>query len=278
VQADFSYRERALAVGDAHQFLLEEAQVIQDRERALDAQRMERERSEALGLIAHELRQPLTAAIGNLDLAELSLSAGHVERLSPLLGSTRRALDRLSRLSADLVEASRGESPEIVFTDLNLAEVIAQACSWAQPTAETKGIKLRWSVASDMRTPGNADALLSVFGNLLSNAVRYTPSGGRISVQCEADDEWTRVEVEDTGIGMAPEEVERIFDKFYRSPEARATEARGLGLGLSLVQQLVEAHDGRVEVESKPGAGSTFRVLLPRGARPGSEDAKGSVA
>ena len=111
----------------------------------------------------------------------------------------------------------------------------------------------------------DADALLSVFGNLLANAIRYTPAGGCITVHCGADDGEAWTTISDTGIGMAPEIQERIFEKFYRAREARDVEAQGLGLGLSLVQELVQAHGGRVEVQSAPGEGSTFRVVLPAG-------------
>jgi signal transduction histidine kinase len=115
---------------------------------------------------------------------------------------------------------------------------------------------------------GDADALLSVLGNLLSNAVRYTSPGGRVVVHhgLLTDDtgRWGWMEVKDTGIGMTPEVQSRIFEKFYRAPEAALQEGAGsgLGLGLALVQQFVAAHEGRIEVRSVPGEGSTFRVHL----------------
>ena len=143
--------------------------------------------------------------------------------------------------------------------------VVEQACQWAQVAAQNKGVELRSAVAdADVRVLGNADALLSVVGNLLSNAVRYTPPGGRVSVRLGGDATTVWLEVEDTGIGIAPEARERIFDKFWRAPDARGLDVRGLGLGLALVKQMTEAHDGRVTVVSTPGQGSTFRVELPR--------------
>jgi two-component system phosphate regulon sensor histidine kinase PhoR len=118
---------------------------------------------------------------------------------------------------------------------------------------------------------GDADALLSVLGNLLANAIRYTPAGGRITVGCGADQERAWATIADTGIGMAPEVRERIFEKFYRARDARDVEAQGLGLGLYLVQELVQAHGGSVEVESELGQGTTFRVVLPRAERDNGE-------
>ena len=125
---------------------------------------------------------------------------------------------------------------------------------------------------------GDADALLTVFGNLLANAIRYTPEGGQVTVRLGAGDASAWFEVADTGVGMTEDVKARVFDKFYRSPEARGIEAQGLGLGLTLVRQAVAAHHGSVSVESAPGAGSTFRVTLPLAATDGDEltDEKGA--
>jgi signal transduction histidine kinase len=114
-----------------------------------------------------------------------------------------------------------------------------------------------------IRLEGNPDALLSVFGNLLSNAVRYTSAGGTVRVQYGQASSEVWVDVQDTGIGIPLEVRDKIFERFYRSADARKMDAQGLGLGLTLVQQIVKAHDGRIELESEPGKGSRFRVILP---------------
>src|SRR6185437_7732350 len=157
-----SARQQSRAVGAAHQFLLEvmiaygvkykeylelklresireaESRAEMERERVLELERSEQEKADLLAGIAHELRTPLTAARGNLDLAVRSLSRGKTDRLVPLLGSTREALDRLSRLTGDLVQVSRGETPNLERTTQDLREILAQACSWAELTATTK--------------------------------------------------------------------------------------------------------------------------------------------
>ncbi len=283
------FREQGRAIGDAHQFLLEimivygikhkeyleakltgaiqdaELRAIRERERAVEAERLQRAKSEILGVIAHELRTPISVIMGRLDLASRSLSRGEIERLPSHIKSAREALDRLSRLSADLVEASRNEPPKLQRAPLELSSIAAQACSWARAAgASAKNIEL--TIEGDIagaRVNADPDAMLSVFGNLLSNAIRYTPIGGKVVVRQSLDDDVVWVEVADTGIGMTPEVQSRVFEKFYRGPDAREFETGGLGLGLSLVQQLVQAHDGRVEVESVPGQGSRFRVGLP---------------
>jgi signal transduction histidine kinase len=283
-----SARAQSRAVGAAHQFLLEvmiaygvkykeflelklresileaEARAEIERQRVLELEHAEQEKADLLAGIAHELRTPLTAARGNLDLAVRSLRRGRTERLAPLLGSARAALDRLSRLTGDLVQVSRGDTLHLERNQVDLGAVVGQACTWVLPSANNKGVQLLTSLPDDViRLEGNADALLSVFGNLLSNAVRYTSAGGTIRVQCGRAPDAAWVEVQDSGIGIPPEVQSKIFDRFYRGADARAMDAQGLGLGLTLVQQIVNAHDGRIELESQPGEGSRFRVILP---------------
>jgi signal transduction histidine kinase len=286
------YRERLRANTDSYQFLLEvmiaygvqykqyvelrltelareaEARATLERQRLEEAQQAAQEKADLLAVVAHELRTPLTAARGNVDMAVRSIARGRVERVEPLLTAAREAIDRLSRLTADLVEASRGGPLQLQRVPQDLVQLMAQACRWARAAAVSKGLSLEWEREPlHVTVLGDADALLSVFGNLLSNAVRYTSSGG-ITVRHGIDEAmgmaW--VCVGDTGVGMAPDVRQRIFDKFYRAPEARTLGGQGLGLGLSLVDQFVRAHKGRVEVESEPGTGSTFRVWLPLAA------------
>jgi two-component system, OmpR family, sensor kinase len=285
---DRPYRERARLSTEAQQFLLEvmitygvrfkeyleikmrqalqsaAAEAARERERALDAERIGRQQDEMLAVIAHEMRTPLAAAQGNLDLAKRSFTRQELERMLGQLDRAREALGRLSRLTADLVESSRDGDPSLTIAPQVLGEVVEQACAWAEPTALAEEVELSPApAAAPIVVHADADGLLSIFGNLLSNAVRYTPAGGRVTVRCGVADAWAWVEVRDTGIGMTPEVQARIYERFYRSPDARRLEARGLGLGLSLVQKLVRAHGGWIELESAPGHGSTFRVYLP---------------
>jgi len=282
------YRERARANTEAQQFLLEvmiaygvrfkeylelkmrqalqnaETEAARERERALDAERIGRQQEEMLAVIAHELRTPLTAARGNLDLASRSLTRQDLERMAAQLGRAREAIDRLSRLTADLVESSREGDPPLAFAPQPLALVVEQACAWAEPTTVDAGVQLnRTPIDLAIVVQADADGLLSILGNLLSNAIRYTPMGGEVTVRAGVADALAWVEVRDTGIGMPPEVQAHIYERFYRAPDARHLEARGLGLGLSLVQKLVRAHGGRIRLESAPGQGSSFRVYLP---------------
>ena len=281
-------REQLLATSDAHQFLLEvmiaygvkykeylelrlsqtlreaEARASREHERIQEAERIGREKDEILAVIAHELRTPIAAARGSVDLAVRSITRGRLDRIEPLLGTTRVALDRLSRLTGDPVEASRGTPPSLERTPQELDSIVEQAHAWALPAATAKGVVLRRDGPPvTVSIVGSADALLSVFGNLLSNAIRYTPAGGSVTIRQGVDGAMAWVAVADTGIGMPADVQARVFEKFYRGPEARAVETQGLGLGLALVQQFVVAHDGRVEVDSAVGRGSRFTVWLP---------------
>jgi signal transduction histidine kinase len=254
----FTPREQARCVGHAHQFLLEvmiaygltyrEFLEMKVRERDTAEAQALQERTELLATVAHEMRTPLTAALGTLDLARRDLVSGRTDRLVPWLGTTRDALHRLSRLTADIARASMGDPPELIHAPHDLSEVVAEACAWAEGAAAEKGL------------------------TLVANAIRYTPAGGSITVTCGHTDGEAWMGVADTGIGMTPEVQERIFEKFFRAREARDVEAQGLGLGLALVQELVQAHGGRVEVKSAPGRGTTFRVLLPQGTDAREED------
>ncbi|HEV7663426.1 MAG TPA: ATP-binding protein [Chloroflexota bacterium] len=303
VMAGRSARDQVLASSDGHQFLLEvmiaygvkykeflelrlsqslrEAQARSEREqeRVQEAERIGREKDEILAVIAHELRTPIAAARGSVDLAVRSLTRGRMDRLEPLLGTTRQALDRLSRLTGDLVEASRGIAPGLDRSAEELGKVVEQAYAWALPAALAKGVQITLKPApTPITVLASEDALLSVFGNLLSNAVRYTNSGGRVVVSQGNEGELAWVRVADTGIGMPADVQPRIFDKFYRGQQARAVESQGLGLGLALVHHFVDAHNGRVEVESEEGVGSTFTVWLPCAAldmEEGTSDANG---
>jgi len=268
--ADLSYREQARAAADGLQFLLEVMITFGVRykeyldSRLRELAHSEADKGEVLAAIAHELRTPLAAATGTLDLARRSLSRGQPDRVPGLLERSREAMGLLDRLTTRLFDASRGYVPELHFADQRLDVLLAQAVGWISEAAAEKEIQVVFETALvGAHVWADGDALITVFGNLLSNAVRYTPRGGHVSVRHGSDADRAWVEVQDSGIGMSAEHKARIFEKFYRAPEARTVDARGMGLGLTLVHQLVEAHGGTIDVESEPGKGSTFRVVLP---------------
>lgn len=285
---DLPPANRVRAMADAHQFLLEvmiiygakyreyldlkldeamrtaEMRLAFERQRAEDAERAQEEKLEILAGIAHELSTPITIAKGNVSVADRMLRVGNTLGVPPLLGEASSALDRLSYLTGQLVSASQDEAPNIEMEPLNLLEVASKAARWAAPAAKEQSLNLEQDFDDGkVFIEGNGDALLTVFANLLSNAIRYTPPGGNVAIRCHNGADEVLFEVSDTGIGMTDEVKSRIFEKFYRGPESRKLSGSGLGMGLVIAQRLIEAHHARLEVESTPGTGSTFRVHFP---------------
>jgi PAS domain S-box-containing protein len=222
---------------------------------------IERLQREFLAMATHELRNPLTGIKGNAQL--MQRRAAYSERA---VNSIIAQADRLERLVADLLLASQIEADHLalapVDTDL-VAE--ARAAADALGVAEV-GIRVEAPV-EPILAPVDRQRLGQVFANLLANAVKYSRDGGEIVVRVGRKDDEARVAFIDRGVGILPEIIPHLFDRFYRAPDA-AGRAPGLGLGLFISRRIVEAHGGRIEVASEPGRGSTFTVVLPlRGAR-----------
>lgn len=274
----FTPADRIRILNDAHQFLLEvmigygarykeflDLRLQAAERRAETAERSEREKLEVLTSIAHELGNPLTIAVGNLQLASRFMDAADMTNIRPLIEESRDALDRLAGLTRQILAVSRGESVELVFAPCDIVELVQHTAEWMQAAAADKGI------AFDQKYPGepvlvsaSKDELPSVFSNLLTNALRYTEPGGSIALTMWANGDQVSVRVSDTGIGMTGTDQQRIFEKFYRGPNARRVVPNGLGIGMFIAKNLTELHGGTIEVESTIGVGSNFTVTLPR--------------
>ena len=151
---------------------------------------------------------------------------------------------------------------------VDVRAVVEEAVALYADEADEKGISLETKIPSGLTLTGDRTRLRQVVANLIENAVKYTDGGGRVEIDAAAEDAGIRVRVRDTGIGISESDLPLVWDRLYRADASRS--ARGLGLGLSLVKAIVEAHGGRVDVSSVPGQGSTFTVLLPlqRSVRP----------
>jgi two-component system, sensor histidine kinase and response regulator len=241
-----------------------EAKLAREREIAELALAAERDKIDILSIIAHELSTPLTAARGNVSVAARLASAGRLADLPPVLGTATSAIERLTKLTANLMAASQGMTIDLEITRIDLRTVFDTAYEWANALADEKLVLIersRWN--EPIIVKADVHAMLTVFGNIFGNAVRYTPRAGQIVARDSVENGWGCFEITDTGIGMTPETIEHIFEKFYRSSETRHMEPHGLGIGLYIAHELVEAHGGRIEVESARLSGSTFRVYLP---------------
>jgi two-component system phosphate regulon sensor histidine kinase PhoR len=229
--------------------------------------RLERTRRDFVANVSHELKTPLTAIQG---FAETLLGGAleDPENGRRFLEIIRNHAARLGRITDDLLKLSQVEAGklELELRPVAVEEVIESCVETTRLKTADKDIDLVVDCPPGLPCiRGDARRLQDVLQNLLDNAVQYTPSGGRITIQAMARDRQIAIAVADTGIGIPKAEQERIFERFYRVDAARSREAGGTGLGLSIAKHLVEAHGGRIEIESDVGRGSTFTVVLPAG-------------
>lgn len=217
-----------------------------------------------IGTVSHELRTPLTTVAGALEVI-IEQQDSLPDAVAQWLPVLQRNVSRQTVLVRDLLTAAgtRAGPMRLDVSDADLAEIAADAAAALAPDITAKHL----TVHLDLRAArGRLDAgrLAQVCENLLSNAVRYTPEGGTIAVVTRTVGDELELDVQDTGVGISDDDRHRLFDEFFRADSARITATRGIGLGLSIVKAIVEAHDGRVHVESTLGEGSTFTVRLPR--------------
>jgi PAS domain S-box-containing protein len=230
---------------------------------------LERLKSDFISTVSHELRTPLTSIKGYVDL----VLAGDVGPLTPeqkeFLTIVSQNTTRLTELINDLLEIERLESGriEFEFAELDLAEVLENVARSLHVNAEQKGLEFLTEIPSGLKVRGDRERLAQVFLNLLSNAIKYTPAG-TVELRAHQEDDAVVVEVRDTGIGISESDLQKLFQKFFRSDNPYVRKVGGTGLGLSIAKAIVERHGGTITVTSQLGQGSTFTVRLPALARP----------
>jgi signal transduction histidine kinase len=207
---------------------------------------------------SHELRGPLTVIRGNLDLLKRKL--GEEERRRSLKAIERESI-RMSKIVDDLLLLTEIESGQLAQPQrVLLKDILSEELERVRTLAGSR--KIAVSQPEDLVINGDAQSLKQLLGNLVDNAVKYTPEHGTITLSLFRDGSWARLEVTDTGIGISSEHLPHIFDRFYRVDKARSRASGGTGLGLAIVKGIAEQHGGKVNVTSEPGKGSTFTVRL----------------
>jgi signal transduction histidine kinase len=234
-----------------------------------------RHKSDFLASVSHEVRTPLNSILG---FSELLLDGGDGDpgRRASYLRNIHQSGLRLLALINDLLDVAKVEAGqmELRLTTIDLPATIAAALSTMEPLADQDGVDLVADVPGPLALEADDDKVQQMLFNLLANAIRFTPRGGRVTVRAWPDGERVVICVEDTGIGIAKDDQERIFEEFQQLDAGRGRRRPGTGLGLTLTRRLVELHGGRIRVESEPGAGSRFFVELPRSgpaSRPAAE-------
>jgi two-component system OmpR family sensor kinase len=213
---------------------------------------------------SHELQTPITVLRGELEVALRSPRSQ--EEYRQVLQSALEEIDRVASITDGLLLLARADAGVLRMDrrPLDLADLVADVCGAVKVLADSRSVRLLLDAADPLTIKGDYERLRGLLLNLVDNGIKYTDPGGRVTLSLHGEGEWAALRVSDTGVGLSPEEKERIFQPFYRTADAHLRSAGGHGLGLVIARSIAEAHGGRIRVESSPGEGSTFTVLLPR--------------
>jgi signal transduction histidine kinase len=219
-------------------------------------------REEYLATVSHELRTPLTSIVGYLDLIDDGYdidSLGFAKEFRNI----QRSANQMLTLIRDLLSTSTSELA-LRIEPIDLSSLLAQSVSTFQPTIDVARQTLQLEMPhSTVLAHLDGARIKQVVDNLISNAAKYTPDGGTITVTLERGDDTVAIVVADNGRGINKTDQARLFDRFFRTRDVREAAIQGVGIGLTIVKTIVDAHGGTIQVESEPGHGSTFRVTLP---------------
>ncbi len=225
-------------------------------------------KSEFLAIMSHELRTPLNSILGFSQLLEDESFGPLTERQARYVGHIRSSGGHLLALINDVLDLSKVEAGQLNldFETVPLESLVAECVGDVRPLADDKHLDLRYRVPAGLRVRADRRRLAQVALNLLSNAIKFTPEGGRVTVAAVRDGDMVSITVRDTGIGIEGSAQKRIFDAFFQVGSGRTRQQEGTGLGLALSRRLVEMMGGTLNVASRPGRGSTFRVRIPAAA------------
>ena len=260
------------ALGDLAAVAMHRAAALErERNARTEAEGAVRTRDAVVSIVSHDLRNPLTAILGGADyLLELMKDAKEREIERAQLTRVKHAAVSMNRLIGDLLDVTRLESGPLPIqgTSLSMLEVVDEVVELFENVMQSRRITLERAISENLPPIwGDRDRLEQALSNVLGNAVKFTPSGGRISIRATATELGVEVAVRDSGPGIQPEHLPHLFDRFW---QATQHDRRGLGLGLSIVKGIVEAHGGEVRVSSAPRNGTTVSMIIPRRATNGS--------
>jgi len=215
--------------------------------------------------ISHELRTPLTFIKGYVELLLDEAMGKLTEEQREALQIVSEKTDAITKLVEDIIVLQRAEMKALEMAPVSLAELARRAVQGAMVEAQRAGINFHLEIPPDLPlVMGDKDRLMQVFDNLISNAIKFSPNGGRVTIRLLEDGDYVRAEVADNGIGIPKDKLEKIFERFYQVDGSTTRRFKGAGLGLAIVKSIVEAHGGKVWAESELGKGSTFYFTIPK--------------
>jgi PAS domain S-box-containing protein len=232
-----------------------------------ERQAAEELKSQFFALVSHELRTPLTSIVGYAEMVDEIEGSSLSPEGQQYMGIIRRSAEKLDRLVQDLLLVAQVEAGTfaVELEPVDLVPVVRDCINGSLPAAEDAGISLSHDLEEVPMLMADPSRLGQVLDNLVSNAIKFTGGGGggTVAVRVRSEGHRCAIEVSDSGVGIGPNELEHLFDRFYRATEARKGHYSGAGLGLAISKAIVDAHEGEIQVTTHPGQGSTFRVLLP---------------
>ena len=236
-----------------------------DRDNARRSEELIRLRDEFVASVSHELRTPLTSILGYLELIREKETDAETTEDGAFLDIVARNADRLLRLVSDLllVAEVEGGMLNLQLREVELGALAAECVEAARPDADRRQISLTLRRESDASLAADPMRLAQMMDNVVSNAIKFTPTRGRVTVAAGSHDGHAVFAVTDTGPGISPADQAHLFDPFFRTRAAQTQGIKGTGLGLTITKAIVDAHHGSIEVESSPGTGTTFQIELP---------------
>ncbi|MGQ9708854.1 MAG: ATP-binding protein [Anaerolineae bacterium] len=247
------------------------AAALQAAQGLAELERVEAAKTRFIHVATHELRSPIAVAQSLVRNVVKGYAGPLTDQQKEIFARISARLDFLERLVNDLLDLAASRAPELAEEECAVAlnSSVGRAVLLLMPRADEKGVNLvARPYSEELAVWGTEEGLDRIFVNLIENGIKYTPPGGTVTVTMGRSGEEVWVRVADTGIGIPPEAMPHLFEEFYRAPNARAVNAVGTGLGLTIVKELVERYRGRIEVESEVGKGTTFRVIFPAAGPP----------
>ncbi|MDD2890768.1 MAG: HAMP domain-containing sensor histidine kinase [bacterium] len=216
-------------------------------------------------VVSHELRSPLATVKNAIEILSDGMAGEITDTQKHLLGIANKNINRLNFIIEDILDISRIDSGQIriEFAPVDIKEVISDVVISLERDANEKGIDIIKSLPEKIiKVNGDFQRLIQIFTNIVGNAIKFTDKGS-ITIIITEEKEYIKVSVKDTGAGIPPDNIDKIFDKFFQIRESTSLSSKGVGLGLTITKKLVTMHNGKIEVESELNKGSTFNVFLP---------------